>query len=80
MCQIDKSPFVKDRESRCFWLVRIDGSETDFSFHKCVKEKVAQEFPSFVDRYNALYLPKRGDRGPPTNVRQGAKTDAEKDE
>lgn len=35
--------------------MRTDGSETAFSYHKCLKEKVAREFPSFVDRYDDLY-------------------------
>jgi hypothetical protein len=41
-------------------VVRTDGTETDFSYHKCLKEKVAKENPSFVDRYDAIY--RRGPR------------------
>ncbi|XP_024396746.1 DNA-directed RNA polymerase V subunit 1 [Physcomitrium patens] len=51
--KVDRSAgFVNNR---CFWLVRTDGSEIDFSFHKCLKEKVAREFPSFLDRYDDVY-------------------------
>jgi hypothetical protein len=48
------------KEVRCFWVVRTDGTETDFSYHKCLKEKVVKENPSFVDRYDAIY--RRGPR------------------
>ncbi|KAG0597885.1 hypothetical protein M758_12G027900 [Ceratodon purpureus] len=48
------------KDVRCFWVVRTDGTETDFSYHKCLKGKVAKENPSFVDRYDAIYrAPKR---------------------
>lgn len=57
MLQVDNSPDYPD--VRCFWLVRTDGSETDFSYRKCLKEKVVREFPSFVDRYDELYNRKR---------------------
>lgn len=69
LLQVDRSPGF--HEVRCFWLVRTDGSETDFSFHKCLKEKVVKEFPSFVDRYDILYGgSNRRPRGPTTNVEQ----------
>lgn len=56
--QIKRHSTYKD--VRCFWVVRTDGTETDFSYHKCLKEKVAKENPSFVDRYDAIYrAPKR---------------------
>lgn len=40
---------------RCFWIVRTDGTETDFSYHKCVKAKIAIEYPNFVDSYDAVH-------------------------
>ena len=55
--QVDNSPDFPD--VRCFWLVRTDGSETDFSIRKCLREKVVREFPTFVDRYDELYSRKR---------------------
>lgn len=51
--KVDKSQNYPD--VHCFWLVRTDGSEDEFSYHKCLKEKVQREFPSFIDRYDALY-------------------------
>lgn len=51
--QVDKSPDFPD--VHCFWLVRTDGSETEFSYHKCLKVKALREFPSFIDRYDDLY-------------------------
>lgn len=56
MLQVDNSPDYPD--VRCFWLVRTDGSETDFSYRKCLREKVVREFPTFIDRYDELYLKK----------------------
>ncbi|KAG0566264.1 hypothetical protein KC19_7G050700 [Ceratodon purpureus] len=60
--KVDNSPDYPD--VRCFWLVRTDGSETDFSYRKCLREKVLREFPSFVDKYDELYDRKRP---PPIN-------------
>lgn len=51
--KVDLAPGFQD--VKCFWLVRTDGSEIDFSFHKCLKMKVLREFPSYIDRYDALY-------------------------
>ncbi|CAK9203160.1 unnamed protein product [Sphagnum troendelagicum] len=58
--KVDKHPNFPD--SRCFWIVREDGTETDFSYHKCLKEKAAKEFPDFVEKYDTTYTGKS--RGP----------------
>ena len=63
MSQVDSSPDFPG--VRCFWVVRTDGSEIDFSYRKSLREKVVKELPSFVDRYDELYF--RKDRPPPTN-------------
>jgi hypothetical protein len=60
LMQVDKHPNFPD--SRCFWIVREDGTETDFSYHKCLKEKAAKEFPDFVEKYDTTYTGKS--RGP----------------
>lgn len=39
----------------CFWLVRIDGSEIEFFYYKCLKVKVLREFLFFIDWYDDLY-------------------------
>ena len=64
---MDKSPDYPD--VRCFWLVRTDGSETDFSYRKCLREKAVREFPAFVDRYDELYG-KRRPVAPLANLRE----------
>ncbi|KAG0555506.1 hypothetical protein KC19_12G173900 [Ceratodon purpureus] len=61
--KVDNSPDYPD--VRCFWLVRTDGSATDFSYRKCLREKVLREFSSFVDKYDELYDRKRP---PPINA------------
>lgn len=53
MLQINRHSTFKD--VRCFWVVRTDGTEMDFSYHKCLKEKIAREIPEFVERYDAIY-------------------------
>ncbi|CAK9863797.1 unnamed protein product [Sphagnum jensenii] len=58
--KVDKHPNFPD--TRCFWIVREDGTETDFSYHKCLKEKAAKEFPDFVEKYDTTYTGKS--RGP----------------
>jgi len=67
---VDKSQNYPD--VHCFWLVRTDGSEDEFSYHKCLKEKVLREFPSFIDRYDALYTVRgRGTPAPAANSVEG---------
>ena len=46
---------VVDEVTRCFWVVRTDGTEEDFSYHKCLKAKVAREFPELLEHYDRLY-------------------------
>eukprot|EP00434_Breviolum_minutum_P020826 symbB.v1.2.018372.t1/scaffold1462.1/size117239/5 len=35
--KVDRAPANHGRQSRCFWVVRTDGSEEDFSARKCLK-------------------------------------------
>ncbi|KAG0566496.1 hypothetical protein KC19_7G068200 [Ceratodon purpureus] len=78
--KVDNSPDYPD--VRCFWLVRTDGSETDFSYRKCLREKVRREFPSFVDKYDELYDRKRpppinaAEKGPSADQAEEASTHA----
>nr|AJA90757.1 DNA-directed RNA polymerase IV largest subunit [Cycas revoluta] len=44
--------------SRCFTLVRMDGSIEDFSFHKCIKGLAARFSPSLAFEYQQRFCPK----------------------
>ncbi|PKI53122.1 DNA-directed RNA polymerase IV subunit 1 isoform X2 [Punica granatum] len=52
----------KHKDSRCFILVRNDGTIEDFSYHKCVHEALKIIAPLKAQNYQSKWL-KHGDRG-----------------
>ncbi|XP_024529687.1 DNA-directed RNA polymerase V subunit 1 [Selaginella moellendorffii] len=50
---------AKFSDSSCFFVVRKDGSEDDFSYHKCLRSLVEKSFPeNYLAKYDASCLPK----------------------
>jgi hypothetical protein len=47
-------------KSRCFFVVRTDGSVCDFSYHKCIKGKANAKSPSLALRYDLEYCVNHG--------------------
>jgi len=47
-------------KSRCFFVVRTDGSVCDFSYHKCIKGKANAKSPSLALRYDHEYCVNHG--------------------
>ncbi|KAJ7516349.1 hypothetical protein O6H91_22G055100 [Diphasiastrum complanatum] len=41
--------------TRCFFVVRKDGTVADFSYHKCVRGYLEKNFPSYLEEYDTLY-------------------------
>lgn len=39
----------------CFWVARVDGTEIDFSYHKCLKAIAAKECPDLLPHYDARF-------------------------
>jgi hypothetical protein len=54
--QIDR---IYDEDTRCFWVVRTDGTAIDFSYHKCLKVKIAREFPDQLEHYGKAHMDHR---------------------
>jgi hypothetical protein len=54
--QIDR---IYDEDTRCFWVVRTDGTAIDFSYHKCLKVKIAREFPDQLEHYGKAQMDHR---------------------
>lgn len=52
MAQIQK---IYNDSTRCFGVVRVDGTEIDYSYHKCLEEKVAKEYLDLHSHYESFY-------------------------
>ncbi|KAJ0473196.1 putative DNA-directed RNA polymerase [Helianthus annuus] len=47
---------MKFQESRCFYIVSIDGRKEDFSYHKCLKNFTSEKYPKKVDEFIPKYF------------------------
>lgn len=46
---VDRHP--QFRQSRCLFVIRLDGSWIDFSYQKCVREYLRDKYPSYAERF-----------------------------
>uniref|UniRef100_A0A7N0SXH3 DCL protein n=2 Tax=Kalanchoe fedtschenkoi TaxID=63787 RepID=A0A7N0SXH3_KALFE len=46
------------RRSKCFFVVRRDGSGEDFSYRKCLRSYVEHKYPSDAERFISLHFTK----------------------
>ena len=61
--------------------MRTDGSETEFSYHNCLKEKISREFPAFApDWYDNLYKTNRSGLAPPASLAESEEKPADQRE
>ncbi|KAG0597883.1 hypothetical protein M758_12G027800 [Ceratodon purpureus] len=47
---------IYDEDTRCFWVVRVDGTAIDFSYHKCLKAKIARGNTSLLGQYEKIFM------------------------
>ncbi|GER28531.1 DNA-directed RNA polymerase [Striga asiatica] len=60
------------QDSRCFYVVSVDGGKEDFSYRKCLESFIREKYPdkaeTFIPKYFKKLPPRTGfnrDRGPP---------------
>ncbi|KAL2633755.1 hypothetical protein R1flu_005234 [Riccia fluitans] len=58
-CGIDYFKVANHMDTRCFFLVRKDGTREDFSYHKCLLTLASKKNPSLADLYRSQYMSRR---------------------
>lgn len=64
-------------ESRCFYVVFTDGTRSDFSYIKCMKNFVIANYPEHAESFNAKYFKRRENTRPRNEVGQQGVEDAQ---
>ncbi|KAG6542821.1 hypothetical protein Mapa_015725 [Marchantia paleacea] len=64
-CGIDYFKAVTYMNTKCFFLVRKDGTSEDFSYHKCLQALASKKNASLGNLYKQLYMSRRKDESRP---------------
>ncbi|BFI30785.1 protein MpNRPE1a [Marchantia polymorpha subsp. ruderalis] len=76
-CGIDYFKVATYMDTKCFFLVRKDGTSEDFSYHKCLQTLASKKNASLGNLYKNLYMSRRKVESRPSvedTSRRGAET------